>query len=42
MKQFLAGERYVLDPVGQYYASIISPEYPGNYTIAVHLKEKIN
>ncbi len=39
------GERLVLDPLGQYYASIIEfspPSFPGNYTVSVHLKDAVD
>ena len=43
MKQiFESGDFIQLDPVGQFYASIINEEYPGNYSISAHLKQPIN
>ena len=33
--------RIRLDPIGQYFASIISPAQPGSFRITVHLKEEL-
>lgn len=41
MNSFKPATRRPLDSVGQYYASVICPDYPGNYTISVYLKQPI-
>ena len=34
--------RIKLDPIGQFYASIINDDYPGNYSLSAYLKENID
>jgi hypothetical protein len=42
MKNLFAQKtRMVLDPVGLYYASIISETQPGNFNVSAYLHEKI-
>ena len=40
--QFEPKTNIQLDPIGQFYASHINEEYPGNYSISAHLKGEIN
>ena len=42
MRSFQPGSKIILDPVGQYYASIIEPRFPGSYTVAAYLKQPID
>jgi len=34
--------RTELDPIGQYYASVITPDHPGQFMLSAYLKETVN
>lgn len=40
--RFSPGKRFLMDPIGLLYCSIISKDYPGNYTVTATLREKLN